>query len=247
MRYWLLLIGLICSVLITTANTVGEIDCIYLGNSKQPPVKRRTLKEFIDSLTNTPGIRMDKRRLMKERYDTILVNGQYQVVRNNGLVKQYFKLKNKSKSITDLDNCNSFLGIGKKVFLKDTLRCWTRFQYDSRSCFSYNSASFVTGVAGPDDNCSGSLCRVYTYAVISVFGADTSIKYLSYTDDITGLRYGDVNHDGWLDFLDIQQGLDLDAIRAVQKKEKSIRTLNVIIVPVIESVSLHTNMEDGNP
>ncbi|MBC9930617.1 hypothetical protein [Chitinophaga qingshengii] len=214
MKYWLLLIAFICCMLITLTDGVS-----------QAPVKRKPFKAFIDSLTNTTGLRFDNKKPAKVKIDTIFANGQYQIVRNNGLVKQYYKLKDKSTNVTDLDNCNSFLGIGKKVFLKDTMRCWTRFEYDAHSSFSYNSASFITGMAEPADDCSGSLCRVYTYAVIAKFGADTSVQYLSYTDNITGLRYGDINHDGWLDFLDIQQGMDLDAMRAIRKKGGKYKNL----------------------
>lgn len=198
----------------------GYAVVYHKADHKARPMKAaKTFRQFIDSITYTPGVHFVKRKWEREKYDTLLVNGQYVISKSNGLVNQYFQPGNGAKDVMGEAHCFSFLGIGKKVFFKDTLMCWQKFKYNDQSCFSYNNARFVVGTGHPDvDHCTGSLCRINTYPVISMFGADTSFQYFIYTDDISGLKYGDIDHDGYLDFLDIKQGLTLNELNLIHKK-----------------------------
>lgn len=190
----------------------------------------RSFKHFLDSMCY-----MDKRSLVKKNLfpgnrkveiDTLYSKHGLQRIKKKGIVQQYYFL-NQGANINDPKGCYSFLGIGGKRFNHDTLMCWQEFDYLSNSLITYNKSSFIIMKGGPyPDNCIGAACRINFYPVIGIDKSDTSLHYFVNTDDITGIRYADINHDGYLDFLSIKSGFTHKDIEALAIRNKKYDNFN---------------------
>lgn len=186
--------------------------------------KYKSFKHFLDSVCYMGKLSPVKKNtfsVSKTHTDTLYTKHGIKLVKKMGMVKQYFFSE---KGSNDPGACYSFLGIGSKCFNQDTLMCWQQFSYWPNSLITYNEASFIIMKGGPyPDNCVGGACRINFYPVIGIYKSDTSFHYFINTDDITGLRYSDINHDGFLDFLSIQSGFthkDMQKLAALNKKYK---------------------------
>ncbi|WP_343672471.1 hypothetical protein [Chitinophaga sp.] len=189
--------------------------------------KYKSFKRFLDSICYMGKLSPKKRNafsVSRPQTDTLYTKHGLKLVKKMGLVKQYF-FSEKGSIANDPEGCYSFLGIGNKCFNQDTLMCWQQFNYWPNSLITYNGASFIIMKGGPyPDNCVGGACRINFYPVIGIYKSDTSFHYFINTDDIAGLRYSDINHDGCLDFLSIQSGFthkDIQRLVAGNKKYKN--------------------------
>ncbi|RFS18994.1 hypothetical protein DVR12_25675 [Chitinophaga silvatica] len=173
--------------------------------------KYKSIKHFLDSICFTGNLSLKKKNIITRknaRIDTLYSKQGLKLVKSMGIVKQYYFPK-KGHDFDDPGTCYSFLGIGNKCFDKDTVMCWQQFKYYPNNLITYNKSSFIMMKCAPyPGNCIGGACRVNFYPVIGFYGSDTSFHYFVNTDDIGGLRYSDINHDEFLDFLSIQSTFD---------------------------------------
>ncbi len=119
------------------------------------------------------------------------------------------------------DSCASFLQLGKSLKYKIPVQC--RFMVDcnkeEKRVFTHNNTRFIS-CAGYLTNCSGSGCRLGYYPVFTITKTDTSFYMFTFADNITGLRYGNINNDNFLDFLEIRHGIGLEDLRKISLKDK---------------------------
>lgn len=231
-----MLIAISCiAALCLVTNTAVPIEITEINLSGKSMTKTaatniqesKSFKKFINAIFQIKptslkyGPKIDNRT---PKYDTIrLVNGS-KIIRNLGLLKQfYFTMNDNSGSVWN--NCYSFLGIGKKVFNKDTLMCWQQFQFLPDYQIIYRQSSFRMLKSGPHENCIGGACRINFYPVIGISRRDTNLHYFINNDDLTGMKYADLDHDGFLDFLSIQSGITIQNINELAVQNKKLKDL----------------------
>lgn len=186
----------------------------------------KSFKHFLDSVCYMGKLSPVRKNALsngRTQTDTLYTKHGVKLVKKMGMVKQYF-FSEKGSNASNPGACYSFLGIGSKCFSQDTLMCWQQFNYWPNSLITYNEASFIIMKGGPyPDNCVGGACRINFYPVIGIYKSDTSFHYFINTDDIAGLRYSDINHDGFLDFFSIQSGFTHKDIQKLVTRNKKYR------------------------
>lgn len=191
--------------------------------------KYKSFKRFLDSICNMGKQSPVKRNIIsanKIKTDTLHSSRGLRLVKNMGPVKQYYFSESRS-TVKDPGTCYSFLGIGNIRFENDTIMCWQQFSYWPNRLLTYNNASFIIMKGEPDaDNCVGGACRINFYPVIGMYKSDTSFHYFINTDDIAGIRYLDINHDGFLDFLSVQSGFTDKYMQQLTARNNKYRNLD---------------------
>ncbi|MBC9914023.1 hypothetical protein [Chitinophaga varians] len=185
--------------------TICLLWILATGFNRPDPPHRRTFSRFLDSLCQQPGVVIKKTPgiARKEKIYPLPGGGRWDRIRDLGLVRQYYQ------HVATKENPfwwprYSLLMLGTKLFATDTFAHWQEFRYVKAGKMVYGQSSFVALSAGPPDDCNGVACRTNSYPVIGMYKSDTSIYTFVNVDDVAGLNYGDFNHDGYLDFLDIE-------------------------------------------
>lgn len=173
-------------------------------NRPAPPY-RRTFSRFLDSLCYQPGvvIRNTPGISKKEKSYALPGSGRWDRIRDLGLIRQYYQHVPTNSNYYWWPRY-SLLMFGQKLFVTDTFAHWQEFRYVKAGKIVYGPSSFVALIAGPPNDCNGVACRVNSYPVIGMYKSDTSIYTFVNVDDVGGLNYGDFNHDGYLDFLEVE-------------------------------------------
>jgi hypothetical protein len=189
----------------------------------------KCFKSFVDSLCRPVDLALNKGELFSYRLkiDSVKDKKRLEIDKSKGLIRQSYFIKTGSDLNDWHDhNCYSLLGIGNKVFSLDTFMCWQDFEYLSKHIISYNNSSFIILKGDPPDNCVGSTCRVAYYPVIGLSKADTALHFFVYTDNVFELKYSDINHDGFLDFLSVEHGFSDDDLKQLSKIDKYYKNWN---------------------
>lgn len=194
-------------------------------------VRYKSFKSFVDSLFRPVNliIKNDDLSGYRLQVDSIKYRNKSKIVKRKGIVRQSYFIKTGS-DLNDWQgrNCYSFLGIGDKSFNLDTFRCWQDFEYFSKHIISYNKSSFIILKGDPPDDCVGSICRGAYYPVVGISKADTALNLFLYTDKVVELKYADINHDGFLDFLSIEHGFSNRDLNQLSKKYKKYKNWNCL-------------------
>jgi hypothetical protein len=185
-------------------------------------VRHKSYKIFIDSLIAVFGITYSPSEL-KNTLDTFdLKNGNFKVINTMGNIKQYyyfFGLQKNSPFQNSSDSCYSYMQFGSHKWLKNNSKCQLEIKWPEKSDFVYHNNHFVYRIGTPMNNCIGSLCRVVFYPVFGITERDTSLYVLENADDITGLKYGDLNKDKYLDFLVVKNFFSREDLKNLIKKD----------------------------
>lgn len=178
-----------------------------------------SLSVFLDSLfkSNEISYMIDKSFEIKKAISKISKPENYDMSeRNLGLLKEV-KFQHKSGNKNVYWDCFKFLQFENILFNMDTLYCWEDYKPIDKKYFSFGNSSFFTFKAGPSDDCIGSGCRGNSYAIISKTKDDIQLLSFGIPDDITGLKYGDINKDGDLDIMEVSNLIESDYLAQMGK------------------------------
>lgn len=191
----------------------------FAAPPRQPPLRYPSLNHFLDSVFRPTGVRIIPVNVSAGRgkSDTVHFRHSTRITKSMGIVKSIAVL-NKHLDRYDWYYRSNFLGIGNKIF-KDTIVGRFHFNYMPGGIISYKKNTFVAMQGQPFD-CNGSSCRLNKYPVIGMSKKDTLLLLLNHPEDVSPLRYADLDKDGYLDFIDMQVTLEADEIRRLVNEYK---------------------------
>lgn len=175
--------------------------------------------DFLNYLASSNNaIRLDSGNSLDVRIDTLISGNDYIINRIQGAVKQLFIFKNvKNPNLMSLssDSCFSALYLDSASIMEGKSLCYWHYYCPPLHHFIYNNIEyeFLIGLPNPE-TCTGSICRGKSY-IVSV---EHTIHVVEFADDITGLRYGDINNDGNLDLLLIENAFNKEDLEKLEKK-----------------------------
>jgi hypothetical protein len=92
------------------------------------------------------------------------------------------------------------------------------FEFKPPYELGYNEMKYSC-ITGHYNNCTGSGCRVASYFIMPRNKSNEPIMLIEQTEDMFGLRYGDINNDGNLDFLVIEEDFSGKYLDLLVKKD----------------------------
>lgn len=199
----------------------------------------QTYSSFLDSILKTDNV-VVKKNIFKEQ-DTIFFINQKQkfeinteiLIKNFIIKRKFISYSTKIEYITFKSNLECWCYFefnGKKIEENKNKYCWQYFEFNKGKHIQYNKNYFTYAVAYPHSRCLGTSCRIKQYII---FVNDTLNNIYSHTlslkEDITGLRFGDINNDGYLDFLNIEQtNYDKNVIDTFKNDETCFYKLRIL-------------------
>ncbi|TAG88500.1 MAG: hypothetical protein EAZ20_08420 [Bacteroidetes bacterium] len=183
---------------------------------------KQSYSSFLDSLLKNDNI-VVKDNIVQQK-DTIFYTNEERKFENNyNILFDNFTINQKQISYSPKIDYIQF---------NPNLKCWSYFEcsngqrmhenknrfcrqyfsfYDEKypqhcgKYIQYKNNHFIYGVQAPPERCIGTGCRLRRYVIfthdnINIYSSD----FLEFPEDMLGLKFGDINNDGYLDFLDIK-------------------------------------------
>lgn len=105
------------------------------------------------------------------------------------------------------ENCVSYFGYSNHFFNQFPIHCLDRFDYTKQNWIKSNNTQFLYLKTEFDDDCIGKGCLGNIYPIFAIRANNQVDMYCFYNYvDIAGVRFGEINGDGYLDFLEIGGG-----------------------------------------
>ncbi|WP_373548209.1 hypothetical protein [Haliscomenobacter sp.] len=200
-----------------------------LTDSPAPPLiftRHKSLEKFLDSLVQTSDITYAQTDPLCSADTFALGNNNFRIVKTLGDIRQYYHYYDWEKRgpfENTADSCNSVLQFGSHKWAG---HCQLHMEFPENAEFTFNHSKFIYRLGVPMNNCIGRMCRVLSYPVFAITGQDTSLQVFTNVEDVTGLRYGDVNGDKCLDFLVIDSGFSTEILKKLVQRNKELTGLD---------------------
>jgi hypothetical protein len=100
--------------------------------------------------------------------------------------------------------CISYFGYSNQIFKKFPIHCLSRFDYAKQNWIKSNNTQFLYLQTEFDQDCMGKGCLGCIYPIFAIRSNNQVDMYCFYNYvDIAGVKFGEINGDGYLDFLEI--------------------------------------------
>lgn len=105
--------------------------------------------------------------------------------------------------------CISYFGYSNQIFKKFPIHCLDHFDYTKQNWIKFGKHEFLFLKTEFDEDCMGKGCLGAIYPIFAIRANNQVDMYCFYNYvDIAGVRFGEINGDGYLDFLEIDGGGD---------------------------------------
>lgn len=106
-------------------------------------------------------------------------------------------------------DCVSYFSYSNQIFNKFPIHCRTEFDYTKQNWVKFGKGEFLYLKTEFNEDCIGTGCLVNIYPIFAIRANNQVDMYCFYNYvDIAGVRFGEINGDGYLDFLEIDGGGD---------------------------------------